>query len=198
MDETRDYVYSTWDDNKLRAYLEDKGVITSRQKTTRDQLLAYMSDAYVAVANPVWEAWSESYMVSSTPLTTLTLTAHSVSQHEWLVHHGLIKSDFQKNREALRKQMQHYYYDVNGSVWSTWSESDLRSWLVKHNVIKDDAKLSVDKMRKLVADNYSSATDSIYAGWKESEMRTWLIEHGYMRSDAQVKRDELVKLFNDK
>jgi hypothetical protein len=180
LDDTKDYVYSTWDDNKLRSYLEEKGVITSRQTTTRQQLLAYMHDAYASVTDPIWDAWSDSYM------------------HEWLVHHGIVKSDFQKNRDALRKKMQQYYYNADQYVWDTWTDSQLHDWLVKHNIIKSNAKLSTEKMKKLVQDNYNAAADSIYAGWHDSEMRTWLIEHGYMRSDAQVKRDELIKLFNDK
>ncbi|KAF8515707.1 hypothetical protein BU17DRAFT_51433 [Hysterangium stoloniferum] len=180
LDDTKDYVYSTWDDNRMRKYLEEKGVIEPKQKTTRSELLAYMHAAYAAVANPIWEAWSDSYM------------------HEWLVHHGIIRSDFEKNRDALRKQMEKYYYDANERVWLTWTNPQLRDWLVKHKIIKPESNLTTDRMRKIVHDNYVSAADTLYAGWHDNEMRTWLIEHGYLRSDAQVKRDELVKLFNDK
>lgn len=119
-------------------------------------------------------------------------------QHEWLVQHGIIKSDYQKKRDALTKQMQRYYYDVNDSVWSTWSESDLKAWLVKHDIIKSDAQIRKDKAVKLVQDNYSNAADTLYGGWKDSEIRAWLVEHGYLQSDAQVKRDQLLKLFSDK
>ena len=64
LDESKDYVYSTWDDNALRAYLESKGIIESKQQATRNQLLQWMRDAYAAAANPIWEAWSDSYIVS--------------------------------------------------------------------------------------------------------------------------------------
>jgi hypothetical protein len=66
-DDSKDYVYSTWDDNKLRSYLEDKGVLKTKAQKTREELLATMRDAYAKVANPVWSAWSDSYMVRLFP-----------------------------------------------------------------------------------------------------------------------------------
>lgn len=63
LDDTKDYVYSTWDDNQLRSYLEEKGIIKTKQQATRDQLLAYMRDSYTSAADNVWEAWSDSYIV---------------------------------------------------------------------------------------------------------------------------------------
>ncbi|KZT23055.1 hypothetical protein NEOLEDRAFT_1137189 [Neolentinus lepideus HHB14362 ss-1] len=179
LDDAQDYFYSTWDDNKLRSYLEEKGVIKTEEELTRDQMLAYMRDAYAKVANPGWEAWSDSYI------------------HQWLVEHGVIKTDFEKKRDKLYEKMKMYYYDVSGPVWSTWDESALKQWLIEHNVIKSDAQLKKEKLQKLVADNYLTAKDTAWSAWKDSDMRDWLIEHGYLRSDAQVKRDELIKYMND-
>jgi len=65
LDMQRDYIYSTWDDNKLRNYLEEKGVIKSKAQLRRDELLHKMYDAYAAVVDPIWEAWSDSYIVSA-------------------------------------------------------------------------------------------------------------------------------------
>ena len=64
LDDSKDYVYSTWTDNQLRDYLVKKGVIKSNQQATRDQLLTFMRNAYANATDPVWEAWSESYLVS--------------------------------------------------------------------------------------------------------------------------------------
>lgn len=94
--------------------------------------------------------------------------------------------------------MDKYYYDASDTVWSSWSDSDLKAWLVDHNIIKSDAQLRRDKLRRLVQDNYASAVDTIYSGWHDNEMRDWLVKNGYLRSDVQVKRDELLKLFSDK
>lgn len=61
-DQSKDYVYSTWSDNEMRTWLEKKGLIKTKSKK-RDELLQMMHDAYGSLANPVWEAWSDSYLV---------------------------------------------------------------------------------------------------------------------------------------
>jgi hypothetical protein len=62
-DQSKDYVYSTWSDNEMRTWLEKKGIIKTKSETKKDELLQMMHDAYGSVANPVWEAWSDSYLV---------------------------------------------------------------------------------------------------------------------------------------
>lgn len=62
-DDSKDYVYSSWDDSRLQKFLEDKGVIKTKSQKTRDELLALMYDSYGKVADPVWKAWSDSYIV---------------------------------------------------------------------------------------------------------------------------------------
>lgn len=64
LDSTKDYVYSTWDDSKLRNYLESKGVVVEEQaRQSRNDLLGLMYDAYAKVTDPVYHAWSDSYLV---------------------------------------------------------------------------------------------------------------------------------------
>jgi hypothetical protein len=142
-----------------------------------------------------------------------------VFQHHWLVSHNLVKSDSEKKREALVKLMHQYYYSVSETVYSSWSDSQLKKWLVDNGIMKSDAQASRDKMLKLVAyvifiqlcpvllmgeyslcfrDNYLSAKDTFWSAWSDNQIRTWLIEKGYMRSDAQYKRDQLIKLADEK
>ncbi|CAE6443715.1 unnamed protein product [Rhizoctonia solani] len=180
LEDSKDYVYSTWSDSDLRAYLEKHGVVKTQAQLTREQMLAQMRTAYAAAANPVYDAWSTSYM------------------HQWLVDHGIIKSDYEKNRDKLIEQLQRYYYGTTDTVYSTWTDNQLRDWLVAHNIIKSDAQIKREKLQKLVKDNYASAKDTAWHGWSDSDMRQWLIDNGYMRSDAQVKRDEMVDLMNRK
>ncbi|KAH9476956.1 Stress response protein ish1 [Psilocybe cubensis] len=180
LDNTKDYIYSSWSDNELRTWLEKKGVIKTKSQLRREELLQKMHDAYASVADPVWEAWSDSYM------------------HDWLLSHHIIKSDYEKNRDNLVKQMKKYYYNTSDSVYSTWTDSQLKQWLVQHGIMKSDAQASRDKMLQMVETNYLSAKDTFWSAWSDHSLRDWLVEHGYMRSDAQVKRDELIKLANDK
>lgn len=66
LDDSKDYVYSTWDDNRLRSYLESKGVqVKDQAQKGRADLLGMMRDAYAKAIEPVWEAWSDSYIVCS-------------------------------------------------------------------------------------------------------------------------------------
>ncbi|KAB5594625.1 hypothetical protein CTheo_1947 [Ceratobasidium theobromae] len=180
LNDSQDYIYSTWSDSELRAYLEKYGIVKSQAQLNREQMLAQMRTAYAAVADPIYSAWSTSYM------------------HQWLVDHGIIKSDYEKNRDKLIEQLKRYHYSTTEAVYSTWSDNQLRDWLIEHNIIKSDAQIQREKLQKLVRDNYRSAKDTAWGGWTNSEMRQWLIDHGYLRSDARVKRDELVDLMNRK
>ena len=66
LDDSKDYVYSTWDDNKLRNYLESKGVqVQAEAKKSRTHLLNLMRDSYASITTPIWQAWSDSYLVRS-------------------------------------------------------------------------------------------------------------------------------------
>lgn len=62
-DESKDYVYSTWGDTQMKEYLVSRGVLKSDAQKTRDQYLKLMKEHYAAVADPVWQAWSDSYLV---------------------------------------------------------------------------------------------------------------------------------------
>jgi len=65
LDDSKDYVYSTWDDNTIREYLVKQGVLKTKEQKTRAELLKMMRNTYAAAANPTWDAWSTSYIVRS-------------------------------------------------------------------------------------------------------------------------------------
>lgn len=62
-DDSKDYIYSTWDDNQLKDFLTKKGVLKTKGEQKRDELLTMMKSAYSSLTDPIWEAWSDSYMV---------------------------------------------------------------------------------------------------------------------------------------
>jgi len=62
-DQSKDYVYSTWSDNEMRTWLEKNGLLKTKSENKKEELLQMMHDAYGSVANPIWEAWSDSYLV---------------------------------------------------------------------------------------------------------------------------------------
>jgi hypothetical protein len=68
LDDSKDYIYSTWDDNRLRNYLESKGVqVQAEAKKSRAHLLKLMHDSFAALTDPIWQAWSDSYLVRYPP-----------------------------------------------------------------------------------------------------------------------------------
>jgi O-methyltransferase involved in polyketide biosynthesis len=97
LNDATDYVYSTWDDNQLRSYLEQHGYIRTHAQVTRDEMLAKMRDTYASAADPVWSAWSDSYM------------------RKWLIERGLV-SEPPTTREKLVGSMNQYYYNSKVSL----------------------------------------------------------------------------------
>ena len=46
--------------------------------------------------------------------------------------------------------MKHYYYGVSDSVWSSWSDSELKGWLIKNGYMKSNQQVNREKMIKMV------------------------------------------------
>lgn len=90
-DEAEDYVYSTWNDNQLRSWLEQHGYIKTKQQATRDEMLAKMKEVYASATDPIYSAWSDSYM------------------RKWLIDHNIM-SEPPTQREKLINSMNEYYY----------------------------------------------------------------------------------------
>ncbi|KAJ7584983.1 hypothetical protein C8J56DRAFT_139800 [Mycena floridula] len=187
LDDTKDYVYSTWDDNRLRSFLEEKGVLKTKQQAKRDELLKMMRENYAAVTQPVWNAWATSYI------------------HSWLVNHNLVAptpTATEKARKALVDKMNQYYYTVNSYVWDTWNENELRTWIVDNGVAaqKEIKNLSRENLVKMVSNSYSTAASTVTSTWTDSQIREWLVKHDYIAiSDSEkLKRGDLIKLFKEK
>ncbi|KZP29422.1 hypothetical protein FIBSPDRAFT_988712 [Athelia psychrophila] len=74
LNDSVDYVYSSWDDSALCMCLEDKGLVDKKAATglSCEQLLAQMRTGYARMAKPVWDAWFDSYI------------------REWLLTHNII------------------------------------------------------------------------------------------------------------
>lgn len=72
-DDTKDYVYSTWDDNRLRNWLKDHDIIEAKSAHTKNELTKLANEYYRKAIFAVWESWSDSYIVSAkTSLTQFT------------------------------------------------------------------------------------------------------------------------------
>ncbi|THH16226.1 hypothetical protein EW146_g4375 [Bondarzewia mesenterica] len=184
LDESKDYVYSTWDENQLRSFLEERGLLKTRQQASRPEMLQMVHGYYVKVADPVYEAWSDSYI------------------HDWLVEHQIYPyTSTVPPRDTLIERMRQYYYNITQKVWNTWTDFQLKQWLVDHGIVKSEAQINRDKLEKLVADNYAHAEDTVWGAWRDSDIREWLVENNHVKSREKadkMTRKELVTLINSK
>lgn len=60
MNDASDYIWSTWDEAEMRAYLVKHNLIKSKEKATRDELIAKLKGH---TTGPAYEMWSDSYLV---------------------------------------------------------------------------------------------------------------------------------------
>lgn len=181
-DESKDHVFSTWDDSRLRKWLEDHGVVEARKANTRTELLSLANRYLHKASDPVWQTWSDSYM------------------REWLVAHNLLSPRETPPRETLLDHMKRYYYSATDKIWNAWSESELKAWLVNHGFLKSDAQKQRDELIKMVEDHYLSVSDNVWGAWRDADIREWLTTHGYIdeRTAPRKTRDELVDLIDSK
>lgn len=62
-DDTKDYVFSSWDDHRLRNWLEEHGIVEAKSANTKDELTRLANDYSRKATSIAWESWSDSYMV---------------------------------------------------------------------------------------------------------------------------------------
>lgn len=175
LDDAKDYVYSSWNDLELKAWLSSHAVNVPEHTTTREQLLKAIKEPF-AKQTPVYDRFSTEYL------------------HDWLVSHGYIDSKAEKNRKELVALAKKYYYNAHDTVFGSWKDNELHQWLVKHGYVKSDFQASRDEYLKLVNSKFAKTQDSLWEGWLDSDMRNYLHDHGYLKTPAEKKRDELIKL----
>jgi hypothetical protein len=116
LDVSKDYVWSAWDDNQLRSYLEEKHVIEAKSTHPRNFLLQKMSSVFHKYLNdPVYHTWSDNYLKG------------------WLVAHGVLHAP--TDREGLIDMMKKNYWDVKDKAWTSWSDVDMKNWLVSEGIL---------------------------------------------------------------
>lgn len=116
LDDAKDYVFSTWDDNQLRTWLEEHDIVSTPAPTGRAALLNNVRLAYLKTTQPIYEAWSTSNL------------------HEWLVAHHVVSPE-PTARDKLLALMKDNYYEAKDSAYSSWSDSQLRDWLVSEGIM---------------------------------------------------------------
>ncbi|KAJ7241245.1 hypothetical protein C8J57DRAFT_1369465 [Mycena rebaudengoi] len=207
LDDAKDYVYSTWETNQLRSYLEEKGALAKdAAEKKRAELLVLMRDTYAKATTPVWEAWSESYIREWLIAHDAKMASYYYDVNEkvfstwsdsdlkaWLVTHGIVKSEAQVQREKLVKLMEDNYSNAQDTIWGAWSDSQMREWLIKHGEKKVSANR--DELVKLMQAKYHDATTTTapYLAWQDARLRAYLRQHGMDDSALPTSRPGLLQ-----
>ncbi|KAG8215297.1 lactate/malate dehydrogenase [Butyriboletus roseoflavus] len=190
-DDTKDYIYSTWDDYHLRSWLEDHGIIEAKSAKTKNELSRLAHDYYRKATSPAWESWSDSYI-------------------EWLITHNLLKSTDTPSRLSLLSEMKKYYYNLTDNVWNTWehypsaldsiwgawTDSDIHQWLSEHGYqeSRTDVKNRKDLV-DLINTKYSNVSAKVasYLVWPDARLRIYLRERGISENVLPTNRPGLLR-----
>lgn len=107
-----------------------------------------MKRYYYSATDKIWHVWSESELKA------------------WLVNHGFLKSDAQKQRDELIKMVEFVICGCN---------------CVSH--------FSTNQVNR---DHYLSVSDNVWGAWRDADIREWLTTHGYIdeRTAPRKTRDE--------
>jgi hypothetical protein len=186
-----DPLYSAWNDAYLRHWLVSHEVIGSSapekdtaafrealaENLTRDALSAKMAYYYYTTRDKVYSTWSDSDL------------------HQWLVSHGVIKSDAQIRRDKLEKLVEANYASAHDTVWSAWTESQMRDWLIEHGYLRTDAQKTRDELIKMMNAKYDKAASrtAAYLVWPDARLRAYLRNRGVPESSLPTTRPGLLQ-----
>ncbi|KAI6118142.1 hypothetical protein F5141DRAFT_1096416 [Pisolithus sp. B1] len=212
-DESKDHVFSTWDDSRLRKWLEDHGVVEAKKAETRTELLNLANRYLHQASDPVWQTWSDSYMMKRYYYSTTDKIWNAWSESElkaWLVNHGLLKSDAQKQRDELIKMVEcvtcgcdpsphwstnhvnrDHYLSASDSIWGAWRDTDIREWLTEHGYI--DERTAPRKTRDEAGTADASAKSASYLVWPDARLRAYLRERGVSEDALPTDRPGLLQ-----
>ncbi|GAA6042300.1 hypothetical protein NBRC10512_002587, partial [Rhodotorula toruloides] len=178
LEDTRDYVYSTWTDSDLHSWAVSKGLVKPEEKKRRDELLDLVRKPYSDATSHVYEAWSDSYL------------------RNWLQRHGVVKSKTANTRDELLDLMSKNYYGARDTTYEYWSDSAVRRWLESRGLVKPNETKTASELRNLIASNYWKLRDQAYSAWDESMLRAYL-DKNKVQYEKDAMRNDLVRLVKE-
>ncbi len=89
------------------------------------------------------------------------------------------------------------YNGATDTIWSSWSDSDLRSWLVSHGYIKTETQMRRDQLVKLINSKYNEANTrtQTYLTWPDARLRAFLRNHGLPEDQLPTTRPGLLRMY---
>lgn len=210
LDDSRDYVYSSWSDSDLHSWLVSKGLVEPEAKKQRRELLDLIKTPYNEATTHAYEAWGDSAL------------------RNWLQKHGVVKAKTVNTRDELLDLMSRNYYSARDTTYEFWSDSAVRRWLESRGLVKPNDKTtaaesvpsflpsfltscslstlagpftddlfsaSQSRARALIADNYWKLRDQAYSSYDDSYLKHYLDSRKVSYAPTAQRKDllELVK-----
>ncbi|CAE6367651.1 unnamed protein product [Rhizoctonia solani] len=125
----------------------------------------------------------------------------------WLAAKGILSPDVEleeeeKGPEGLNKLMENYFFEEDQTVYSAWTEEELRMWLVSRRFVpREEARnFGRHELIERVGANYLASEMSSCHGWTPDEARGWLEQNGHA-DEAKATSDKdifevMMKYFN--
>lgn len=115
---------------------------------------------------------------------------------QWLISHNVIKSDAQIRKEKLQKLVADNYASASDTIWSSWSDSDLRSWLASHGYARTNTEIKRDELVALVNEKYYEANTrgASYLTWPDARLRAYLRSQGMSEEHLPTSRPGLLRM----
>ena len=89
------------------------------------------------------------------------------------------------------------YATAQDTVWSSWSDSDLRSYLIEHGYLKSDEQKKREELVNLISSKYNDITTTAasYLTWPDARLRAYLREHGV--DDTKIRGMDRTSLLRE-
>jgi hypothetical protein len=134
---------------------------------------------------------------------------------QWLIDHNVIKSDAQLKKEKMQKLVAYVlftkyfpqplsdtsvsdnYASATDTIWSSWTDSDMRAWLIEQGYLRTDAQKSRDELVKLISEKSkdAQARTAAYLTWPDARLRAFLRNHGMPEEQLPTSRPGLLRSY---
>lgn len=87
------------------------------------------------------------------------------------------------------------YASASDTVWSSWTDSDIRAWLIEHGYLRTNAQKSRDELIKLINEKNTDAQarTAAYLTWPDARLRAFLRNHDLPEEQLPSSRPGLLR-----
>lgn len=186
--------YSRWGETELQTWLADNNIPypKSAQKTDLEKLV---KENWENKVYRPYQEWEPSQLSNYLKSKGIEIEEKAIKDKDWLLNS--VKKNWVESESAVEKNVA----DVKNWVFSSWSESQLKSFLDRHGIPNPNPRTR-DTLLQTARENYQSVAEKsgqnwyypgnwLYQNWSESDLKRWLDERGY-KVPQPTTRDKLI------